>query len=304
MKHILITLLAGFLSMTAALARTDKEFYEQFAQQIQSRDSVAAAATISEWEKVSPSSVELLIARVNYCYLKSMGKEAVVTTTEPPKGNTQFFMLRDTLGNVAGYMYSEVQYDEDMFAKCMDTFRQGIEAHPDRVDLRQGQAAIYFERGMYDKACRVLLSMIARSKVNGCRWNVLFEAPLEKSQYYDSLQDYFAQLVDGECDEETVGKYVDALTEAYPDYSIFRADKAYVYLMRQDIPSALAEYKAVLEMDPSDMIVVLNIAYLYETMGDVESAKLYYGKVASNSDADPRSREGAQMALKRLGAAE
>lgn len=49
MKHILITLLTGFLFMTAALARTDKEFYEQFAQQIQSRDSVAAAATISEW---------------------------------------------------------------------------------------------------------------------------------------------------------------------------------------------------------------------------------------------------------------
>ena len=136
-KPCLIAVGICLVAVCQAFGQTNKEYYEQFFEGSQKKDSTVIKDVISRWEKDFPNSCELLIARFNYYILKGMD-EMLVTTVTPPRGNQQCLALKDSLGNECGYLYSKVFFKEDYYAKAEKCVKQGIETFPNRIDLREG----------------------------------------------------------------------------------------------------------------------------------------------------------------------
>ena len=105
-KSCLIAFGMCLVAVCQAFGQTNKEYYEQFFEGSQKKDSTVIKDVISRWEKDFPNSCELLIARFNYYILKGMD-EMLVTTVTPPRGNQQCLALKDSLGNECGYCTHE-----------------------------------------------------------------------------------------------------------------------------------------------------------------------------------------------------
>jgi Tfp pilus assembly protein PilF len=67
---------------------------------------------------------------------------------------------------------------------------------------------------------------------------------------------------------------------------------------QEDLEGATVHFQRAVDLDPSDMIVVFNLAYMYETLGDVEKAIATY-ELALESE-DPEAREQAKAIIAEL----
>ena len=85
----------------------------------------------------------------------------------------------------------------------------------------------------------------------------------------------------------------------FKDNPVFYSDKAYVYMMEEDFDSAIKEYELAYTLDPSDMLIVMNLGYLYEQKGDKKKAIEYYKKVI-DSPAEQYLKDMAQEGLNAL----
>lgn len=288
-----------FLGVIGAHGQTNKDYYEQFLKEFQQKDTSAVSNTISKWETAFPESAELVIARANV-FLSKSAQEVIRTTVEPPKfDDGRCLVLKDSLGNVSGYMYSEFVFNEDYFQKWVTTLQNGIKKYPERIDLRSGLIYSYFQNSKFEQACAELLSLVYHSKEIDNKWFGLFDEPYDKATLYDCLQDYFTYFIDGRSDISYVKKYVDALIEVFKDNPVFYSDKAYVYMMEEDFDSAIKEYELAYTLDPSDMLIVMNLGYLYEQKGDKKKAIEYYKKVI-DSPAEQYLKDMAQEGLNAL----
>lgn len=261
-----------------AFGQTNKEYYDQFFEGSQKKDSTVIKDVISRWEKDFPNSCELLIARFNYYILKGMD-EMLVTTVTPPRGNQQCLALKDSLGNECGYLYSKVFFKEDYYAKAEKCVKQGIEIFPNRIDLREGLIYMYIMNEDYTKAVDELSSMVRYSPEINDEWCGLYDEPCDKKVYFGDLQNYFAEILDADDEDLSNSKaYTSVLVEVYNDNAIFHADAAYLLLAENKIDEAIDEYKLASKYDPTDYLIYQNLGYLSERKGDIDSAIEYYSK--------------------------
>ncbi|MFD2908066.1 hypothetical protein ACFSX9_04885 [Flavobacterium ardleyense] len=134
MKKICILLLV-FPILTFA-----QDFKQQFNEKFKTKDYKfeEVKTILDNWKVKSKNDVDYYIAAFNFYFTESQ-KEMIQLAAKVPDDNREALVLKDSLGNSAGYMYSQITNNDSLFAISQKTIDEGIKLFPNRLDLRFGK---------------------------------------------------------------------------------------------------------------------------------------------------------------------
>lgn len=299
MRRTFSTFIVMLLSC-AVFAQTRAELYDRFSQAVSEHDTTTVVSLISEWERLYPGDAELFSLRANYYFMDAVS-DVITLSAEKPADGRGYYVMEDSLGNTQ-YMYSEVQTDSVRVGCTKAILADGIAKYPDRIDLRLGKITVHFKVGENASAVKEVCSMVEHSVVNDNKWLGTLDKPVETdgvSYMRDCIQDYLSQFVDAE-DLASAENMVDACVSFYPKDPVFLSDKGVMRFYAGDLKSALDWYLSAYSVSPGDMLVVNNIAYTYEKLGDKQNALKYYRILADSNDTE--FSENAKAAVQELSA--
>lgn len=299
MRRIFSTFIFMLLSC-AVFAQTKAELYDRFSQAVSEHDTTTVVSLISDWERLYPGDAELFSLRANYYFMDAVS-DVMTLSAEKPADGRGYYVMEDSLGNTQ-YMYSDVQADSLKVGYTKAILADGITKYPDRIDLRLGKVTVHLKVRENVSAVKEVCSMVEHSVVNDNKWLATLDKPVETdgvSYMRDCIQDYLSQLVDAE-DLASAEDMVDVCVRFYPKDPVFLSDKGVMRFYAGDLKSALDWYLSAYSVSPGDMLVVNNIAYTYEKLGDKQNALKYYRILADSNDAE--FSENAKAAVQELSA--
>lgn len=283
MKRLLLTLAVVMLSCSV-FAQTQAELYDRFNEAISRYDIDGAAAVIDEWEKSYPGDAEIFALQANYHFQKAINEEIVLSDTEPDDGS-EYLLIKDSLG-VQRYLYSEIRIDSTELKAAQAALAEGILNHPDRLDLRLGKITVHLSADEHDLAVQEVKSALERSLKNQNRWTDTLDEPIETdgvSYLRECIQDYLSQLIEAD-DLASAEKMIDDCILSYPKDAVFLTDKGVLRFYADDLKGALKWFRKANKADSDDMLIMANIANIYEKMDNRKKALKYYSIIAESDD--------------------
>ena len=279
-------------------ASADAGWYERYVALAKGENTDSLCSFIEEWEKAEGDTPDVYAAWFNY-YIRLAKHEVVTLNTAPPEDGEALQLLNDSTGEAAGYLYSDVSYNDSLLQLGYDKIDQAIAKYPSRLDLPFGMISLLLLQGKYDQALAEMGRVITRSGQNDNHWLWTLNEPVEdgESVFKGSMQDYFGQLYDAEQDS-LASCLTDWMIDRYPHDVVFRSNKASLLAVKGDLATALSLYLAILEDAPEDAIVISNIAYIYKKQGDKENARKYYRRLMDIGDEEMKAF--AEEELKKL----
>ena len=252
-------------------------------------DTLKMGQLIREWEQVSPQDPELYTAKFNYYYIKSLSEEVVLSDT--PRDESDY-ILKDSVGNIAGYMGSQIRLDKDYLNKCYAIIDEGISLYPDRLDMRFGKIYLLGEQENWGSFTEEVIKTIRRSGENNNNWKWTNNEDYSKDldDFLMSIQNYQLALYHTGNDRllGNMQQIANEILLLYPDNIMNLTNVAITYMIREEDDEAINLLKRANQIDPQDIIVYSNLARTYELKGDKENAILYYKKVEDSDDDEMR----------------
>jgi len=265
--HRTLGALAALLTCCVVLAScqprvqsTDpREFETRWHDLLQRRDYAATEQLIAAREKAIPDDPEATIARANLFYrratagAKPLGKGADSTAT------------LDTL----------------LARRALDTLRDGIAKHPDRLDIRLGLAYLCQQLGLRPAEVEVVGGTIdyAKAHPTELRWNYgePLQAPADKF-VPQVLRDYVRYYVDRGApgDDEAMFALARLIMAAYPNSAFVPNDVAFWYAQHGDWQRSLEYLQVAAHADSSDALVLYNVGWANERLKRREPALRWY----------------------------
>lgn len=293
MKYIFLITLLLSAQFTAAQSLEDR-----FNSALEDGNDSLQRHLLDQWALSQADDPERYIAEFNYGV--NMARNEVIAMLSEP-GENDGFVIKDSLGNDVGFMGTQVTWDSTYILHASTFITKGIEAHPDRLDMRFGYIHFLGQLEAWDPFVEQIKAAILQSGVNNNNWlwayNETFE---EASDFVEFLQDY--QVVLFEKGDPELLSYNEAIAQAilaqYTAHIPSITNLGVIAYYREDLTSARDYFQQAIDLDPSDMIVVFNLAYIYETLGDLEKAKATYALALKSEDS--AIREEAQNILESL----
>ncbi|MGM9788593.1 MAG: tetratricopeptide repeat protein [Candidatus Cryptobacteroides sp.] len=286
MKRLIITILSLITTDSLLFSQDREKMYEDFKAAVNTNDTTAMLSVISNWEKNFPDDAELYSLRANY-YLSNAIQELIGLSYQKPTDGRDYYVMTDSLG-VNYYLYPEQQIDSVKFNSAILSLVEGINRYPDRADLRLGKITVHLMVHNNKAAIEEIQAMLKHSKNNGNNWTTTLDVPIEGDGYsymLDCVKDYFGQIVNSE-DLNSAEKLSDICLEEYPNEPVFLSNKGAMRYYAGDVNIALDYFLKAREIDPKDMLITLNIAFMYEQQGDIQTAIKYYEIVAASGEED------------------
>ena len=127
---ISITLLLCLIIGTACSQPTTNDFQAIYDQLCDQDDDSKTIVHPDKWEETIPNDPEMFIAGFNF-YLQKSKEEVLRMDGGPAQG--QSLQIMDSSNNEpVGYIYGDVSYNDELFAKSIDYLTRGIEKNPSR----------------------------------------------------------------------------------------------------------------------------------------------------------------------------
>ena len=161
---------------------------------------------------------------------------------------------KDDPTNLAkAYLLRAVMTEDD--EKQLADFDAAVKADPNNVEAWQGRALMYLEKGESEKAVADLKSLVERKSDNPAIVGALAEALTNLKQYDEAL------------------KYCDEVIKIAPKVTLGYNLRARVYVLKENLKSAIEDLDAALAIDPNDIAALLMRGRLNAAEGHDEKAK-------------------------------
>ncbi len=287
-----LSLLLSLISFAATAQTLDE--YNVLANK---KDTVAQQAMLKKWEKKGANDPDFYVAAFNY-YVNHGRKEVLSLQKEQLKGES--LVISDSDGNEAGYIGGTIMYDPHDVKKALDYINNGISKFPDRLDLRFGKTYLLGETGDWQAFTNEILAAIDHSSKVSNKWKWKGGGPLEdpKNFMLSSIQSYVNQIYTTE--DDSLLPYMEQIAQRvlkyYPDHVESLSNLSLVYMIQGQPDKALPPLLKAEKIDPTDMIVIGNIAHCYKMKGDTTNALKYYENMVKNGDADSKEFAAGQIA--------
>ena len=262
-----------------------QNYYKEFKKYLNDGDTVNQLETLIKWKIADSTDPELFTCYFNY-YFQRAKKETVTLTKERPDGGA--FEMKDSLGQVSGYIGSHFYIDLYEIQKGLDIIERGIEMYPDRLDMRFGKIYVYGQIRDWENFTREIIEAVKRSGMNDNQW---LWAENEKQQngkeyFLTSLQDYQVQLYETGSDAllANMQAIANEILSYYPDDIMSLSNLSVTYLLTDEYDKALECLLRAEKLNPKDYIVLANIAHAYKLKGDKQKAIEYYEKTIQYGD--------------------
>lgn len=299
MKLKIKLILLGFIVLTKFCLGQD--YHTDFQKSFENNDTIKQFEILQKWEETNPKDAELFTSYFNYYFNKSRDEILVVAAGKPPKGE-KYLSLTDSSGNYAGFIGSQINYDDSFLKKGLDKISDGIKLYPNRLDMRFGKIYVLGQIKDWQSFTKEIIKTIDYSAKNENQWTWTNNEKQKdgKEFFLGSLQDYQIQLYNTGDDDlipymQEIGK---AILKYYPNHIESLSNVAVGYLITKDYDSALEYLLKAEKVNPKDCVVLSNIAYAYKEKNDNEDAIKYYNKVIEYGD--DQSKTFAKEEIERL----
>ena len=294
-KRILISIFAIF-AMSLLFAETNTEKFWGFMNE---KKYDEATEFLEKWEKKSKKDPELYVCYFNLYITKATNEQMYVESFLPPNFNGQYMEGQNENGDKI-YIYSIVEYDDDLCARAFEYIDKGLSYNPKRLDMHFGKAQLYFMRAEYEKQAEVIKHVFELNKKYKNSWLWSNNESIKSAQvgFAESIHEYILKWYNSK-DSSTypLMKEISALyVEQYPDDVIAYNDAGISAMFTNDLEAAKKYFQKGYELDPSDMLLLGNLGRICYNLGDIDSARKYY-TIMSNSE-DPEYSEYAKNILK------
>lgn len=297
MKKVIILLeimLLAFLAVSCATDNADTSaevivpsvdvsvqtdsLYEEFWNLLNSEQYQEAEAVLKEWESIDISDPELYTSYFNFYLSQASNEQMHIEPTLPAGFNGRYMEGQNENGDYI-YIYSIVEYDDELSAKAFEKLDEGISYNPKRLDMYFGKAHFYYLRGEYQKELEAIRQVIELNSQYKDAW--LWTENEPASAYGVDIEmgihEYITQWFQLDTDEsfECAREISVLFTEISPDNPIFYNDAAVAYVRQGDLMTAKNYFKAGYECDPTDEVLLQNLIYVCNQLGELEEAEFY-----------------------------
>jgi tetratricopeptide (TPR) repeat protein len=271
-----------------------QNFHEKFNKSTEEKDTIQQLKILKEWESKNANDPELYTSYFNYYFSKS--KTELISIDKNSNGK-EGYQLKDSLGNVAGYIQSNKSYNEKYAKKGMEYIEKGIFKFPKRLDMRFGKTYVLGDSENYEEFTKEIIKTIEYSNVIKNEWNWTKDKKLEDAEDFmlGSIQNYVTQLYDTGRDDllENMKNIAETILKYYPNHIESLSNISIVHLIRKEFDKGLEYLQKAEKINPTDFVVLGNIAQAYKMKGDKVNAIKYYELVKKygNEDAKANSDE-------------
>ena len=271
-----------------------QNFHEKFKKSTEEKDTIQQLKILKEWESKNSNDPELYTSYFNYYFAKS--KTELISINKNSNGKDGY-QLKDSLGNVAGYMQSNNSYNEKFAKKGMEYIDKGILKFPKRLDMRFGKAYVLGEIENYAEFTKEIIKTIEYSNVIKNEWNWTKDKKLEDAENFmlGSIQNYVTQLYNTGNDDllENMKNIAETILKYYLNHIESLSNISIVHLIRKEFDKGLEYLQKAEKINPTDFVVLGNIAQAYKMKDDKINAIKYYELVKKygNEDAKANSDE-------------
>jgi len=298
-----LVVLAVILLPIGAAAGVPQDQFQTVMELIGSDNFDSARVLIGQIETTYPDDPEYYVLSINYYYAKSR-KDYVEIVPGPPTGDDTTVVFRDSTGEIAGFFRSHVQLQMDTLMTGIRILQQGVAIHPDRLDMRFGIVHVAEAAQLYQDMSDALIGILKRSQENGNEWLWSFSEPLaeDPEQFVlDNVQSRVHMLFQQDTDEadSLLTAISLAMIQAYPGCTYGHTNLGIVASLHGDYDSCFYHLSEALRIDSTDMIVMANLADVYEKTGLKEKAVECYNLMISKGSAEEQAF--ARQQLLRLG---
>mgnify|MGYP001025516883 FL=1 len=274
-----------------------QDYKAQFLSAFDSGNDSTQRMVLDVWKLAIPEDAEYYVAEFNY-HVNLAYNEVMGILPDLPQGEA--FAITDSMGEVVGYMGSYLSWDSVHTELALQTIRKGIAAHPNRLDMHFGYIHFLGQANYWEDFAVAIEGVLAQDAANDHHWSWSDKESFNEPNFPSFFQDYQVTLFDEQ--DPALFPYniriSNAVLKYYPEDIPSISNLGVIAYYQEDLEGATVHFQRAVDLDPSDMIVVFNLAYMYETLGDVEKAVATY-ELALASD-DPEAREQAKAIIAEL----
>jgi len=290
-----------FLTSLFAYGQND---LQQFKLLSENKDTLGQRILLENWEKRSLNDPELYVAYFNYFVEKS--RSEVLVIGQDLKQNAYMVLEIENQDSSkqdrVEYMYRQVSFQEFYTQKAIEWIDKGIDRFPNRLDMRFGK--IYFLGLLenYEAFTEQIIQTVDYSAINQNQWlwseNCVLEQP--KEMMLGSIQDYQNDLYATSQDTllYNMQKIAEAVLKVYPDHIESLSNIGAVYFLLGQYEKALTPLLTAYQLNPKDLVVINNIAEIYNELGLNIKAEAYYRLMMKYGD--KQDKKYAKAKIKQL----
>ncbi|WP_299437759.1 tetratricopeptide repeat protein [uncultured Aquimarina sp.] len=273
-----------------------QNYQSEFLNYCQTKDTLNQLKVLEEWKKSSPNDPELFTSYFNYHFSKSR-KEVIALTTNQPNGES--LTLKDSLNKTAGFLGSQIHYDQTELRKGLEKIDEGITSYPNRLDMRFGKIYALGQIADWNNFTSEIVKTIKYSSTNDNNWtwtNNEKKNGTEKDFLLD-IQTYQLQLYNTGNDEllKNMREIANEVLKYYPNHIESLSNLSITYLLTKEYEKALEPLLKAEKLAPKDPIVLANIAQAYKLKGEKQKSIEYYEKTIEFGD--KRTQEYAKQQI-------
>lgn len=287
-----------FLTIFLAQITYSQDYQTEFLKYCQPQDTIKQLEVLHKWETSNPKDPALFIAYLNYHFLKSRNQVLALTTGEP-KGKG--FVLKDSLNQTKGFLGSQTSFDPIELKKGLDKIDEGIKILPNQLLLRLEKITYLGETSDWELFTSEIIKTVQHSSINKNQWVWPDEKEENGEEYFLLLmQDYQVKLYNTGDDSllKNMREIATEILKYYPTHVPSLSNISITYLIAGEYEKGIEALKRAEKINPSDFIVLSNIAHGYKLKGDKVNAIEYYKKVIKHGD--EKAKTFAQQQIKEL----
>lgn len=272
--------------------------YAKFKQLFNENDTTGIKELLNEWRAANPNDPEFYTSAFNFYF--SQSKKELLTLSRQ-KGANEALQLKDSAGNVAGYLSSDLGFDSAILSTAFRYIDTAIAKFPNRLDIRAGKCYVLEKIKDYDNFTEELIKTVQYSTVIKNDWLWTENTKLEdgESFFLETIQEYLKELYDTGDDKllENMKQIGDSVLRHYQNIEIL-STTAVAYMLTKNYDQALEYLLQAEKINPKDFIVLNNIAQGYKLKGDKVNAIKYFQLTQKYGDEEAKKR--ARQSIKEL----
>lgn len=269
-------------------ALSPRDFESRWHGLLAQRDYAGAQELIDQRDQQLPGDPEVDIARANLYFRQATG---------PAAG----FAVGGRKGAAAG---DSMGLDTLLAQRSLDTLRDGIHRHPERLDMRLGLAYLCQQLGMRIAEVQVVEETVAYTSAHGdsLLWSYGEPLPQPADQFvpqvlHDDVHYYVTRGAPG--DDRVMMALAQVVMRAYPKSAYIPNDLAYWYGTRHEWERSLQFLQQAERADSTDALVLYNLGWAHEQLRRRDPAVRYYRRAIAVGTAG-RKADIVQSASQRL----
>src|SRR5437588_3965821 len=294
-----VSLVAAILFFLAGLAKAE-DYAARFKQL---RDQKAADAQVDslldEWRAKQPNDPDAWITSANYYFNQSVGPN--ISTKKAEKGD--YGLTNQKTGKEAGSISMKPGVVKTS-RSAAEILGEAINEFPDRLDIWCGLAFMFQEGGDFENEMSTLKKMVGYTREHPANLKWLKGAPIPEPVdkfVPEKLHGYATYYGKNETpeDDERLLQIATYSAEQFPNHPYAFNDIAVYYSVNHDYAKTREWLEKAHQVDPKDSLVMYNLGYTSEKLGDKTAARKWYDAVIK-AEPDGEDAGRAKEALAKL----